>query len=147
MPDTPLPALTGSPSDRSHDKTYECDQCGLCCQHLIVEADWADVLREPRIADRCPNPATGETPPLEQCWILAPAPDADACPFLGEDHACAIHPTRPTACVTFAAGSPRCQQLRARAGLPPLAPAARPGPDITARLNAAIIDAERADPP
>lgn len=31
---------------------YECDQCGECCKHLLIEADHLDALREVQITVR-----------------------------------------------------------------------------------------------
>jgi Fe-S-cluster containining protein len=105
----------------------------------LVGADWSDVLREPRIAQECPNHGA-KAPLLEQCWILFSA-RRGACPFLGDDQKCGIYPTRPNSCVAFAAGSAKCQELRIDAGLRPLTPVA--GQDLLDQINAAEIEYDR----
>ena len=138
-----LPVLTGSQCIAPPNQvTYECDRCGLCCRNLIVEADWADVLREPRIAEQCPNRSASKTPLLGRCWILFSEAKDGACPFLGDDHACAIYATRPITCVAFVAGSRKCLELRARAGLLPLQPTDVCSLDVADRISAALIDEE-----
>jgi Fe-S-cluster containining protein len=93
--------------------------CGLCCTNLLVEASAFDVLREPRIeAERPLGKRSASLPVLEASWIVS-APGRP-CAFLGPRCRCAIYPTRPAACVCFVAGSPRCEELRRGAGLPPL---------------------------
>jgi Fe-S-cluster containining protein len=96
-----------------------CDHCGLCCRHLIVEADAIDVLREPQIEQKCPlgKRAQGLSI-LDACWILT---QDGSCPFLRPESRCGIYPTRPDNCVAFVAGSPQCQQIRKEHGHTPLA--------------------------
>ena len=97
-----------------------CDHCGLCCRHLIVEADAIDLLREPRIEQECPlgKRADGMSI-LDACWILT---QTGACPFLTPECRCGIYPTRPDNCVAFVASAPQCQALRKEHGLKPLVP-------------------------
>jgi len=106
---------------------FECDRCGACCKHLILEADHFDVLREPRIAERgtlCDG--HGKLPLADAVWSLnAPAAKNRACVFLGTDNLCGIYPTRPSMCVIHQAGSSRCQSARKMDGLPPLAAVTR----------------------
>jgi Fe-S-cluster containining protein len=122
--------------------SFRCDGCGLCCRHLLVEADWSDVLREPRIAQECPNQVLNNPPVLDQCWILY-SQAKGACPFLSDANRCGIYPTRPNGCVTFAAGSPRCQELRADAGLAPLG--AISGQNLLDQINASVVEYDRED--
>jgi len=85
-----------------------CDNCGLCCQQLLVEADAVDVMREPRIdLER----------PIQN--LSAQLSVLDACPFLTREKRCDIYSTRPQACVAFVPGSPKCQEIRAEHGLGP----------------------------
>ncbi len=102
---------------------YECDSCGLCCRKLIVEAETLDVLREPRIAAECKLlDGKGTIPLIDAAWMLAPQDsDNHACTFLCENR-CSIYPTRPNVCVSFEAGSAKCQQLRKDDGRKPLKP-------------------------
>lgn len=111
--------------------THDCLRCGVCCRHLIVEADQLDALREPRIAEVCnlPQPPAdccevddNEDPVSEDVWhgkvaILSPRRTADGtlagCPFLDVASLCTIYPTRPNVCVAFAAGSQKCLEARA----------------------------------
>ena len=103
---------------------FECDCCGACCKgKLIVEADYIDVLREPRLLDA---DVTGRHPTLDEladddgrCILLAAN---QACRFLSPDGRCTIYPTRPTDCVGMEAGDEQCQYARSRLDLPPLQP-------------------------
>jgi len=100
-----------------------CDNCALCCQHLVVEANAIDVLREPRIDAARPLRKTRELSILDACWILARP--GRPCSFLTPRKRCEIYPTRPNGCVAFLPGSPKCQELRKEHGMPPAAE--RPG--------------------
>jgi Fe-S-cluster containining protein len=96
-----------------------CENCGLCCEHLIVEADAVDVLREPQIETARPlGRRAVSLSVLDACWILA-GPGMP-CSFLMPDKRCAIYPKRPHACVAFVPGIPQCQELRKEHGLPPV---------------------------
>ena len=101
------------------DGKRKCDCCGACCRGmLIVEADWLDALREPRIlgAD-----VTGRQTTIDElsaddgrCVILA----ANApCRFLGENHRCTIYSTRPNECVGMQADDEQCHDARRACGL------------------------------
>lgn len=97
-----------------------CDDCALCCQHLLVETDAIDVLREPGID--AARPIRNRSPQLsllDACWVLA-GPGMP-CTFLTPEKQCAIYPTRPQVCVAFMPGSPQCQTLRNEHGLTPAA--------------------------
>jgi len=98
-----------------------CQRCAACCQHTVVEADFLDALREPRIAaEGVLLDGHGTVPPDEASWCLNP-PIFEPCVFLkGGD--CTIYPTRPNACVAFEPGSDACCRARAAAGLLPLRP-------------------------
>jgi len=96
---------------------------------LIVEADYLDVLREPRIlaAD-----ITGRCVTLDElaaddgrCVLLAAN---RPCRFLSPDGRCTIYPTRPNVCVGMEAGDEQCQEARNRLGLPMLASRSCPTP-------------------
>lgn len=109
-------------------ESYECDQCGACCQgHLIVEVYDIDVMREPSLATAAIGRPTWQTyeqlmSDLEQegrCVVIA---GSRPCKFLTESFKCAIYPTRPNVCVSMNAGSDQCQQARSSAGFEPLPP-------------------------
>lgn len=109
---------------------YECDQCGACCQgHLIVEADWVDLAREPRLleADRHRTgwPIEKVLEDLEEPGKAMLLALGRRCPFLDGENRCEIYPTRPAVCVAMEAGDEQCQQCRREAGLPPLEPVAQ----------------------
>ena len=99
---------------------YECDCCGACCKGtLIVEANYLDVLREPRLLDA---DVTGRRTALAElaeddgrCILLAAS---RPCRFLSADGHCTIYPTRPNVCVEMQAGDEQCQQARNQVGLP-----------------------------
>ena len=107
---------------------YECDRCGACCRGtLIVEADYLDALREPRLldADVC-----GRRPTINElsdddgrCIVLAAN---QPCRFLFPDGRCTIYPTRPNNCVGMQAGDEQCQEARSQLGLLPLQPSQPP---------------------
>ena len=97
-----------------------CENCGLCCQGLIVEADAVDVLREPRIEKEYPlGKRHVRLPILEAIWVLSTP--GGPCAFLTNEKRCSIYPTRPLSCVAFLAGSAKCQELRKDHGLSPVA--------------------------
>lgn len=109
-------------------ESYECDQCGACCQgHLIVEAYDIDVMREQDLATAAIGRPKGQTydqlmSDLEQegrCVVIA---GSQPCKFLTDSFRCAIYPTRPNVCVAMKAGSGQCQQARTDAGIEPLPP-------------------------
>lgn len=116
-------------------KTYECDQCGACCAYPIIEINYVDVLREPKLREVC-NPfripegmrlSDEDDEPIEitdpfQAGALLASGQCDPCPLLGADKRCTIYPTRPGCCVAFEAGSRLCQEAREAHGLPPLEP-------------------------
>lgn len=92
-----------------------------------MEADELDVMREPRLIEADRHYASlGVQKSLEllrndvgRAVIIS---CGQACPFLGQDNLCSIHPTRPNVCVAFEAGDEQCQEARAAEGLPPLLP-------------------------
>ena len=113
-----------------------CDHCGLCCRHLIVEADAADVLREPQIGQKSPlGPRAADLSILDACWVLTAQ---GSCPFLTSESQCRIYLTRPENCVAFLAGSTPCQALRQAHGWAPLLPQAV-GEDIIAEIQEAAL--------
>lgn len=129
-------------------EVYDCDRCGLCCRHLLVEATSLDVMREPRIDVECPLPVKIRLPVLEATWLLGSYKDGrqGECPFLATENLCSIYPTRPNACVAFMAGSPKCQQLRTDHGLPLLAARpAKPGRLEEMAAQSVAYDIEHAD--
>jgi Fe-S-cluster containining protein len=104
---------------------YTCDQCGACCKGtVIVEADYLDARREPRLillqVGLCRVTPRG----LEddgKIVLLACGLDKP-CRFLDAENRCTIYPTRPNVCVAFDAGSQQCQEARARLGIARLLP-------------------------
>ena len=119
---------------------YECDGCGLCCAgNLIVEAFYYDVMREPRIAEVYPIKRKDTSLPiLDSCWVLG---CSDPCKFLTPEKRCGIYATRPHACVSFMAGSPKCQGLRKQHGLAALPPVQRPATEMN-RVYAESVQAD-----
>jgi Fe-S-cluster containining protein len=113
--------------------------CAACCKQMKVELSVIDVLREPRLAPLARNAMVelvardtmGQPvgPPLRRkALVMITGGPEGRCQFLGEavpgEHPelCKMHPTRPGACVLFAAGSDECQKERRKMGLPPLLP-------------------------
>lgn len=105
---------------------YDCDRCGACCRHLIVEADLLDLLREPRLSDAdpqfCGRAIDDVLAELRDEFKVVIPTQAHGCAFLGNDNTCAIYPTRPNACVGLQAGDDQCQEARQAAGLRALKP-------------------------
>lgn len=103
---------------------YECDQCGACCRSLIVEADWLDAAREPKLLTLNPHVRTLDDLRDTGKVVMMYDTKTRACPFLvgqhGEKCSCSIYPTRPNECVGCEPGSPKCQQARLLKKLPVL---------------------------
>jgi Fe-S-cluster containining protein len=104
---------------------YECDQCGTCCKGtVIVEADYLDARREPRLLETQIGPCIVSQRELEEedkVLLLACGLDLP-CRCLDPENRCSIYPTRPNACAAFEAGSRQCQEARAELGIRPLLP-------------------------
>lgn len=102
---------------------FECDSCGACCKgNLIVEADYLDVRREPRLLEMQAGRRQVTQRELEDEEKVILLACGHSCPCLGPDNRCTIYPTRPNACVGFEAGSRQCQDVRAMHGLSKLMP-------------------------
>jgi Fe-S-cluster containining protein len=106
---------------------YECDKCGACCDgYLLVQAEWLDMVREPRLKDADPyhrDRSVDEVLELLRDEMrVVTLSCGKPCPFLGDDKSCSIYPTRPNDCVGMEAGDEQCQDSRKAAGLPPLEP-------------------------
>lgn len=101
-------------------KAPDCQGCGLCCKHLIVELCCRDVEREPQLAavsrlfrdcqsEPCGiDPSSGEMVHDDPCRYVPYGP----CPMLQEDGRCSIYSTRPSVCREFRRGGTRCRDLR-----------------------------------
>lgn len=117
---------------------YECDRCGACCIHLIIEIEPVDIAREPKLRLLRParidpgwGPIEDDREEYERVGPLVPGFEAGAilacgatnpCPMLTLEKLCSIYPTRPTCCVAMQAGSDLCQIARKMARLPMLEP-------------------------
>lgn len=97
-------------------ENFRCDNCGACCQKLLVEADYIDVQREPRLYDIF----TGDRSKLRNGEQVVMLYDLDKmqCPFLSDSCHCSIYSTRPNECVSIEPGDAKCQQARHMKGLP-----------------------------
>ena len=94
---------------------FECDNCGACCEGLIVEAYHYDAQREPKLY-QIGNVDRQKLRDGDHCIMLYDT-DTKACPFLGgENKLCGIYETRPVACVMVEAGDAKCQQARKMKG-------------------------------
>ena len=98
---------------------YECDGCGECCRHKLVDVFEEDILREPRVGAQM-SPL--REPGLDGEIGYLNCGSGGKCFFLDGENRCGIYPTRPVVCVLFPAGSDACQEVRQAAGLPPLEP-------------------------
>lgn len=114
---------------------FKCDHCGACCQTLIVEADYLDCMREPRLFQLTDDKRQFDRSDIEsgercvvlydvktkQCPFLRPITELSLWHALGfkeTDTHCSIYNTRPNACVLVEAGDAKCQQARGMKGLP-----------------------------
>lgn len=95
---------------------FKCDNCGACCKSLIVEADYLDVQREPRLYQIF----TGDKAKLRSREHVVHLYDLETrqCPFLDESCKCEIYNTRPNECVLVEPGDAKCQQARYMQSLP-----------------------------
>ena len=100
-------------------KQYECDGCGECCRHKLVDVFEEDILREPKVGEQM-SPL--REPGLDGEIGYLNCGSGDKCFFLDSENRCGIYPTRPVVCVLFPAGSEPCQEVRRAAGLSPLEP-------------------------
>lgn len=125
---------------------YHCDGCALCCRHLIIEANAADALREPRIIAADPHPDTGTRIALDvtQVAFILNGRDGDmTCRLLDAAGRCEVYPTRPGCCVEFQAGGAKCRELREDYGLAPLEPVESDAlPDLIAAAVREAIDGD-----
>lgn len=104
--------------------SYQCDNCGLCCTAgMFVKVNHIDAMREPRILSECRRLKMGDK--IVDEWMLNRVDNVDEnlgpCTFHDGKH-CTIYASRPNVCAGFMAGGKDCQDLRAKAGLPPLLP-------------------------
>lgn len=91
----------------------ECRRCGACCRRLLIECDWIDALREPRLLEqREPNRLGLTLADLEGGEKVIALWN---CPLLGPDNLCTIYPTRPNECVAFEPGGVKCERARKEA--------------------------------
>lgn len=106
---------------------FECDQCGACCPQLLIQADWLDVQREPRLtqADRhyASLPILDALEMLQDEYRAVLLNGEKGFHFLCENK-CSICPTRPNDCVGMQPGDEQCQSSRTAENLPPLEPIA-----------------------
>lgn len=105
-------------------RNFNCDNCGACCSAFIVEADYLDATREPKIYQIDPSISPGQLRNDGLCIVLWDE-KARACPMLTDGlkpgtKFCSIYPTRPSDCVLVEAGDAKCQQARMQKGLKPL---------------------------
>jgi Fe-S-cluster containining protein len=97
-----------------------CDKCGACCCTFPVFVSINDIRREPRLKAAVVAVAPWESRQGAD-FQLHPLPFLNGCQFLDQDSKlCRIYETRPDVCRRFEAGSPECQEARARIGLGPL---------------------------
>jgi Fe-S-cluster containining protein len=83
-----------------------CRQCGHCCRTTIVEINYLDVLREPKLRKYLPKIPQSEITD-DTVGVIAKK-DLHGCPFLTLRGKCSIYRTRPNICVSFEPGSRQC---------------------------------------
>ena len=97
---------------------FMCDNCGACCETLIVEAHDYDARREPRLYQIGHGVDRNKLRDGEHCIMLYDT-KTKACPFLDcQTKLCGIYATRPVACVMVEPGDAKCQQARKLKGFP-----------------------------
>ncbi len=119
--------MTAEVLEFARDEDNPCLKCGVCCLHFRVSFYWAEAddapggwvpaaLTQPLDPwRRCMKGTNGS---LRRCVALEGTPGQAVC--------CAIYDRRPSPCREFpvylAGGepNPKCNELRARWGLPPL---------------------------
>jgi Fe-S-cluster containining protein len=106
-------------TQNSPDTERACDMCGACCQTFPVLVSIGDGEREPRIAHEALRVSAWQRSDDWE-YQLHPLPFSRGCLFLGDDDRCTVYQSRPSVCRRFAAGSPECQEARARLGIAPL---------------------------
>ena len=105
------------------DSIGPCDNCGLCCEELLVEATpWSMCCGSRESTWRRPiHNLSPQLSVLDACWIVAGP--GSPCPFLTPRKRCDIYPTRPERVVLPSRpGSPKCQELRKESGMAPVVP-------------------------
>ncbi|MBU4610098.1 YkgJ family cysteine cluster protein [Achromobacter sp. GG226] len=99
-----------------------CIRCGACCANFRVSFYWAETDMHPEgiVPAGLTVPLTfhhvamrGTEQRKPRCEVLVGE--------IGVSVGCQIYAQRPSPCREFEAGDPRCDQARARHGLPPLA--------------------------
>lgn len=100
---------------------HPCLSCGACCATFRVSFYWGETasdsyavpleLTEQLTPFHATMRGTNQQPP--RCVALSGT--------VGQQVSCSCYERRPSPCRDFAAGDARCQQARARHGLPPLA--------------------------
>jgi Fe-S-cluster containining protein len=109
------------------DDFNPCMQCGICCTHFRISFYWAEADDAP--AGFVPAALTEQLTPQLACMKgsnSVPRRCVALDGVVGEGVRCTIYADRPTPCrefpVYFADGTPnpKCDELRATIGLPPL---------------------------
>lgn len=99
----------------------ECVRCGACCAHFRVSFYWAETDAHP--AGTVPEHLTIPITPYRVAMQGTESKNPRCAALQGEvgkQVGCAIYPLRSSTCREFEEGDERCNQARARHGLPPL---------------------------
>ncbi len=96
--------------------SYDCTQCGACCQCFPIFASEADAKQEKLIKTNT-RVVDENLRELGKHYQLFPLPFHTGCAFLKEDKLCRIYETRPDVCRRFEAGSAQCIEARERIGI------------------------------
>lgn len=106
-----------------------CLACGLCCIHFRISFYWAEADDAP--GGFVPAVMTEKLNQLMRCMKGSNSVPRRCAALEGEPGqgvSCSIYENRPTPCREFPSHqedgtpNPKCDELRARAGLPPLQP-------------------------
>ena len=99
-----------------------CLSCGACCATFRVSFYWGETASD---SYAVPLDLTEQLTPWHACMRGTnnrPPRCVALGGIVGEQVSCAIYPNRPSPCREFEAGEPRCNEARARIGLPPVVP-------------------------
>jgi Fe-S-cluster containining protein len=109
-----------------------CLDCGMCCVHFRVSFYWGEADDAP--GGVVPAALTEQVTPHLRCMAGTNQVPRRCEALAGEPGravSCSIYPRRPSPCREFPAylegggPNPKCDELRARIGLPPLPPRAQ----------------------
>lgn len=115
-----------------------CVSCGACCASYRVSFYWSEA--DPSAGGAVPPELTEPATPFLVCMAGTKHLGGRCVALNGEigrEVSCAIYASRPSPCRAFGEETERCDEARARHGLPPLRPdqLVEPGLALSARSS------------